>query len=166
MTTYDAQTKTRDPRPAADGPPATTHGRAAYCLVLTLLLGAATALPAAAQFAPEGESIVAGQTVTLNMEGADTLIITHRPGSNISRVEHVPVTEAEYSWTPATAGLVALSTPGGPVQTISVRFDRAPVAGLVILLLAAGILFGGAGFASFRLFGKQPGTTLTDRPDT
>ncbi len=145
---------------------------ASYFSNTTLLLWAcvlllfAAARPAHAQYVAEGEAIVAGEPVTLSLPAADTLVITYRPGSNISEVERVPVAGAAYTWTPHEAGLVALATPDGPVQTVSVRFDRAPVWGLLILFVAGGILFGGAAWASANLFGKQPSETMTDRPDT
>lgn len=125
-----------------------------------------TVQPAAAQYVAEDEVLVAGEPVTLTLPAADTLVITYRPGSNISRVEYVPVTGASYTWTPSEAGLVALATSEGPVQTVSVRFDEVPFAGLFILFAAGAILFGGATFASVKLFGKESPEMLTDRPDT
>ncbi len=132
------------------------------CILLLL----AAARPAQAQYVAEDEAIVAGEPVTLSLPAADTLVITYRPGSNISRVERVPVTDASHTWTPREAGLVALSTPGGALQTVSVRFDSTPVWGLFILVLAGGILFGGATWASVNLFGKASPEMMTDRPDT
>ena len=137
----------------------------ATCFLFALALLAAA--PAAAQYAATEQPVVAGDTLTLTLPAAvDTLTVTYRPGSNIKRVEHVAVSGGRHVWAPREGGLIALSTPGGPSQTVSVRFRRAPIGGLIILILAGGILFGGAAFASIKLFGKQPDTSLTDRPDT
>jgi hypothetical protein len=79
----------------------------------------------------------------------DTLLATYRPSTSIA---HVDTLVGAQQWTPTEAGVVALSTPGGDTQNVSVRFARTPLAGLAVLLVAGLILFGGAGFAFRKLF--------------
>lgn len=119
-----------------------------------------------AQYITTGETLIAGTPVTISVPQADTLFLTYRPGSNIAEIETVLTKEATYEWTPREAGIIALSTPNGPTQTVSVRFRSLSYQGLIVFILAGGILFGGALFASFKLFGKKSSKTLTDRPDT
>lgn len=124
------------------------------------------AQPATGQYVQAGEVLIAGQPVTITAPGADTLVITYRPGSNISQVKRISLTETGYTWTPHTAGITALSTPGGAAQTVSVRFNRLPLPGLIVFIIAGTILFGGAALASVKLFGKGTPEMFTDRPDT
>lgn len=123
-------------------------------------------LPANAQYVKADKVLTARQPVTISVPEADTLIITYRPGSNIAEIQKVAVTDKSYEWTPKEAGLVSLSTPDGPAQTVSVRFSTFPFQGLTVMIIAGGILFGGAVFASVNLFGKTSAEMLTDRPDT
>lgn len=134
-----------------------------FALVLSFLFSVS---PAYAQYADADQVFVAGHPVTLTIPDADSLIITFRPGSNIAETQVVPVTEPNFKWIPREAGIVSLKTPGGPAQTVSVRFNSFPVPGFIVLIIAGGILFGGAAYASFNLFGKTSAGTVTDRPDT
>jgi hypothetical protein len=133
-----------------------------------ILLGIAMicTAPAKAQYVEANEIFTAGQTINVSVTQADTLIITYRPGSNIAEIQTVAVSGNSYQWTPKEAGLVSLSTPGGPVQTVSVSFGGFPAQGLIVLIIAASILFGGALYASVNLFGKTSPGIITDRPDT
>ncbi len=119
-----------------------------------------------AQYIPEEEIIVAGQSVTITVPHSETLSIVYRPGSNISDTVRVPLEDAKYRWTPREAGIVALITPEGPVQTVSVRFEEFPLSGYIILFGAGFILFGGAIYASIKLFGKETPDEIASRPDT
>lgn len=96
--------------------------------------------------------IVAHETVKLSLANAKKLSIIYRPGSNISDTVRVQLNGNTYNWTPREAGIVALKTPEGPKQTVSVRFANTPFGGLVIMFGAAFILFGGAIFSAIKLF--------------
>lgn len=122
--------------------------------------------PAIGQYAQTDEIVTAGRPIKLNISQADTLFVTYRPGTSISETISIPVTGEIYEWTPRKAGIVALSTPGGITQNVSVRFNDFPVSGLIILLGAGIILFGGALLASIKLFGKETPEQVTARPDT
>lgn len=143
-----------------------TPGRSGPVAVVASLLVALSASPAAAQYVPEGEVLTTGEAVTINVPDADRLLITYRPGSNISETDTIAVEGMSYAWTPRSPGIVSISTPGGTTQTVSVRFDGIAASGLVILVVASGILFGGALFSAIKLFGETSPEMLTDRPDT
>lgn len=134
--------------------------------IILVTLGLLCAVPAQAQYVDANEIFTAEQPVNISVPQADTLIITYRPGSNIAETQIAAVSGDTYVWTPKEAGLVSLATPGGPVQTISVSFAGFPVQGFIVLIIAGGILFGGATYASINLFGKASPEDLTDRPDT
>lgn len=119
-----------------------------------------------AQYVQSDKIFVEGETIDIPLSGAESLTVTYRPGSKIAEKETILADNSMVTWKPKTAGIVALSTPDGPVQTVSVRFREYPFSGFVILILAAGILFGGAGFSAYKLFGKTSPDDLANRPDT
>jgi hypothetical protein len=119
-----------------------------------------------AQYVQKNVVFTVGQPITFSGVDADTLIVTYRPGSNISHAEYIPLTNGSYTWIPESAGIISLSTPGGPSQTISVRFETLPLSGLIMLIVAGSILFGGAIAASIRLFGKESPEMVARRTDT
>ncbi len=131
----------------------------------SLLLFAA---PSAAQYVPADVLPTVGEAVAVQLPaGAEALVITSRPGSAIADTTRLTASAGTATWTPEQAGIVEISAPGTPDrQTVSVRFDRAPASGILVLLVAGTILFGGAAFASVKLFGKEPDEVVTDRPDT
>ncbi len=154
--------------------------RAGAILGIVFLAGAAWgAAPARADIAVSPEAPVAGRpaTVVVTADGAPvadaSVEAVYRPGSEVSHTEAVGRTGPDGSlpWTPADAGVVTLrSTPPAPTGTepavetrnLSVRFQGAPPLGVVIMILAGVILYGGV-ILGFRRLGQAP-TGL--RPDT
>lgn len=136
--------------------------------IYSILLLAALPHAAFAQMELSTARPLAGQPVTISLpEGADTLIVTYRPNSAISTQEILPVSAGQAQWTPVQAGIVSLSSPGIGSQNVSVRFSRPPAGGILVLILAGTILFGGAIFAMWHLFlSTAPRTDPTRRPDT
>ncbi len=137
------------------------------------------AAPARADIAVSPEAPVAGRpaTITVTADGSPvagaSVEAVYRPGSEVSHTEAVGRTGTDGSlpWTPADAGVVTLrSTPPAPAGTepapetrnLSVRFQGAPPLGVVIMILAGVILYGGV-ILGFRMLGQAP-TGL--RPDT
>ena len=144
-------------------------GGTALCVGLLALLFVSLVAPRAAraQYVEQDEILVAGQPVTLSLSEADTLMVTYRPGSSISHTEELRAAGGQLEWTPAQAGIAALTTPGGPTQNVSIRFARLPVLGVIVLIVAGGLLFGGIAYASNKLFGREPTSAVVDhRPDT
>lgn len=135
------------------------------CFLIFVFMLVATGI-ASAQYVTNQPVLSVGKPVTIQLPAADTLQITYRPGSNIAVTQKIFVDGTSYKWTPNSAGIVALSVPGKAVQTVSVQFERFPWAGFLVLIIAGGILFGGAIYASVNLFGKTPAENITNRPDT
>ena len=132
----------------------------AFLLSLALLV-LLLARPAAAQYAAEGDDHFVGQPTRITLPAsADTLVVTYRPSTSIARVDRFPARGGAFSWTPTQAGVVALSTPGGQTQNVSVRFRETPAAGLFVLIGAGLVLFGGAAFAFRKLFEEDAAPTV------
>ncbi|MEM1041744.1 MAG: hypothetical protein AAGI91_03860 [Bacteroidota bacterium] len=138
----------------------------ALCLLALLALAA----PAAAQpitLAPEIP--VANQELTLRFAApVDTVFVTYRPNSAVAQRDTIRVGEAQsMRWTPKRAGVVRIGLPDGTSQNVSVRFAATPLAGVLVLLFAGLILFGGATWAMRKLFSEgSPGFDPNDLPDT
>lgn len=123
-------------------------------LVLLFLLLAP--LSAQAQLVGGSDLVLRGEPVTvstLTPEGvADTLTVIYRPNAILARAVHLPTGGAEtVTWTPESAGVVQLVA-GSLRQNVSVRYRRPPLGGIIVLILAGSILFGGATFAFRKLF--------------
>jgi hypothetical protein len=151
-------------------------------LELVVILGGAIACaagPVRADIAISHEAPVTGRpaTVTVTADGSPAsgaaVEAVYRPGSEVSHTEALGRTGPDGSlpWTPTDAGVVTLkatlpAAPGAePVvetRNLSVRFKGAPVFGVVIMVLAGVILYGGV-IRGFRLMGQPP---LGLRPDT
>lgn len=98
---------------------------------------------------------VEGETATIRVTGeADAPVAgaavqaVYRPGSNVERAVEVGTTGADgtVAWTPDGAGLVALTAGEGDAaqsKNLSVRFRGLPLSGLIILLGAGIVLYGG-----------------------
>jgi hypothetical protein len=136
-------------------------------LCLVLLLGRPG--DAVAQYTLAPEDLYVGTPVTITLaQPADTLTVTYRPNSSITSREILPTNGLQtVEWVPQKAGVAALSTPTGGAQNVSVRFQQAPVSGIIVLLLAGLILFGGIIFAFIKLFRNNPeDLDPAVRPDT
>ena len=122
--------------------------------LIPALLGVLLVHPAAAQYQFSTEELYATQEVTVTVPTpSDTLIVTYRPNSSIPIEERIPTNaQGSAAWTPRYPGVVALSTPGGPTQNVSVRFLTTPWNGVAVLTLAGLILFGGIIFSFRKLF--------------
>lgn len=130
---------------------------------LTLLVAAALACPALAQiqFAPQPiepgqeapEAPIKGQPILITLdEPAESVQVVWRPNSAIPDTVQLNPEGTSFLWTPTKAGVATVVTPNGS-QNISVRYDSFPGSGLLVLVLAGAILFGGAGFAMGKLLG-------------
>ena len=121
------------------------------CVVMVSL-----AVPSAtAQILTAPEPPVSGRpmTVTVELDGAPLagarVVAVYRPGSRVAESEEIGVTpeSGTLEWTPRAAGLVRLRAekPEGVVvaRDVGVRFARAPLVGLFVLVAAGVILLGG-----------------------
>ncbi len=124
-----------------------------------------------AQIQLSTEEPIAGEAVTIQLESpASKLIVAYRPNSSVVRRDTLIMKEptTTFEWTPATAGVVALSTPAAS-RNVSVRFRGFSWSGLLVMLLAGLILFGGVIFAFRVLFSDRQEDIDIDpavRPDT
>lgn len=135
-----------------------------------MLLAVLAAPTAWAQISVSPEAPVRNQPVTVTLDApADELLVTYRPNSGISVSETVPVSGTAATWTPSRAGVVALATADGATRNVSVRFDETPISGLLILIVAGLVLFGGAALAMRALLSGPAATTeetMEHWPDT
>lgn len=137
--------------------------------ILTALL-ALLALPAAAQpITVIPEKPIVGQEATLQLGApVDTVFVTYRPNSAVARRDTIRLGGFDsVKWTPAQAGVVQIRLADGTAQNVSVRFAQTPLLGVLILLGAGLILFGGAIFAMRKLLsGDAPRLMPEELPDT
>ncbi len=110
-------------------------------LCLTVLAASASAQDVVSV---EPEAPTRGEPVTVTFSApADTVAVTYRPGAVTAHTETFTPGTATFEFTPERAGVVSV-TGGGAAQSLSVRFQGAPVSGIVVMILAGLILFGGA----------------------
>ncbi|GAB5536574.1 MAG: hypothetical protein Rubg2KO_28230 [Rubricoccaceae bacterium] len=128
---------------------------------LLLFAAAALSLPATAQiqFEPQPmepnaeapDAPVQGHPVRIILdEPTESVQVVWRPNSAIPDTVSLDPEGTSFLWTPTRAGVATVITDGG-TQNVSVRYDEFPGSGILVLVLAAGILFGGAGFAMGKL---------------
>ncbi|MCB0581293.1 MAG: hypothetical protein KDD10_18525 [Phaeodactylibacter sp.] len=120
-------------------------------LVLTIIF-----LPwlAPAQIELSDEQPTQGEAVTINLEKPESmLVVTYRPNSSVARRDTLRAAQpaAAFQWTPRKAGVVSLSTASAS-RNVSVRFQGLSASGLLVMIVAGTLLFGGAAFAFRVLF--------------
>lgn len=92
--------------------------------------------------------------------GGVPVVARYRPGSRVESADTLGATDpaGALEWTPRDAGLVTLATAGGDGPSISsnlsVRYRGVPLPGLIIMILAGVILYGGV-IRGFRAL-KEP----------
>ncbi|MEO1435568.1 MAG: hypothetical protein AAFV80_08545 [Bacteroidota bacterium] len=127
-----------------------------WIILLALCLKAFGA-QASIELSDEIQSV--GQEVTITCsEAVDSLAVAYRPGSAIVEtvflVNNPPATT--FKWVPEQAGVVALSYTVGSgssvSKNVSVRYAGLSYSGILVMLAAGTILFGGATVAFRTLF--------------
>lgn len=120
-------------------------------LVLTIIF-----LPwlAPAQIGLSDEQPTQGEAVTITLEKPESmLVVTYRPNSSVARRDTIwsepPATE--FLWKPLQAGVASLSTPTAS-RNVSVRFQGLSASGILVMIVAGTLLFGGVAFAFRVLF--------------
>ena len=101
---------------------------------------------------------VAGKATTIvTPPTADKVEVVYSPSSGVESKATIEVKKLSKPregkpyltvWKPDRPGVVALSA-GGQTANVSIRFDGIPLGGVVIMILAGLVLFGGA-FVSMR----------------
>ena len=110
-----------------------------------------------------------GEPVTVTFSApADSVVVIYRPGAVTAHTETFAPGSAVFEFVPERAGVVSVAAPGGAAQSLSVRFRGAPLSGVVVMVLAGLILFGGAALALRALLadGHRIEVDPALRPDT
>ena len=106
---------------------------------------------------------IVGRTETVTVEGAATdvdlrLWVIYSPNSETSTEAEIGVvpTAGKVAWTPSRSGIATVSVRGddGVVvasENVAILFARTPVAGVMVMLFAGVLLFGGAGYSLRRV---------------
>ncbi len=148
-------------------------------IVSVLFLGWFAATPAWAGFSFTEKNPTVGKETTvkitnkkkLPIQGA-RLIATYYPNSKLKREELVKGmtdTGGLLKWKPSSPGIVKLAAqlPNGKDKegkakyktvsstSIGVKFAGMPLSGLLVFLVAGGLLFGGMLFGFYRAFGSE-----------
>ncbi len=91
--------------------------------------------------------VTVGEATEIHVsESVDEIRIVSHPEAVVKKSETVFLPEAGATmvqWVPNYAGVVSIEA-GGAKKAVSVRYRGIPIAGLIVCLIAAGILFGGA----------------------
>ncbi|MCB0566798.1 MAG: hypothetical protein H6573_32265 [Lewinellaceae bacterium] len=143
--------------------------------ILNFLLAAALLLsvgiPVSAQIiVPDNLVVRQMATITIDTGKLDTIVVTYRPNSSIVRSEILLPQGGRntFLWTPQKVGIVRLSSKTSGTRNVSVQFEKASYSGILVMALAAVILFGGAAFSFKTLLEKEEGKEVISRkhPDT
>ena len=124
-------------------------------------------LSASAQITPSTDAPVVGRPMMLTFDApVDTLKVTYRPNSVAAFTDEIVLGGAtETEFTPAHPGIIQVAA-GDEKKSLSVRFVSPPISGILVMLLAGIVLFGGAALSMRMLLGSADPDDLTFRPDT
>ncbi|MCZ7583031.1 MAG: hypothetical protein M5R36_06680 [Deltaproteobacteria bacterium] len=109
------------------------------------------------------------ENAVVRIDGADTadleLRVTYRPNSQTAETVTVGAFSAAgtVAWTPQYAGITQLdAVPAAPdakpvaTKNVATRFDGFPLRGMIVMLLAGVILFGGMAWSIYVVYTKSP----------
>ena len=133
-------------------------------LPLLLLLAAPLAAQDVVSITPEQPTRGEPVTVTFS-EPVDSVTVTYRPGAITAHTETFAPGAASFEFTPTRAGVVSVAA-GDAAQSLSVRFRGAPISGIIVMVLAGLVLFGGAAVSLRALLADGHEIDPTMRPDT
>jgi len=128
--------------------------------VFTAIALVVMAAPCSAiELAFEDDFPIVGRTETVTVEGAGTgvdlsLWVVYSPNSETSAEEEIGLVPAtgEVEWSPSRSGIATVSVRGddGTViasENVAIIFAETPTAGVIVMIIAGLLLFGGAGFS-------------------
>lgn len=107
----------------------------------------------------EDDFPIVGRTETVTAQGATNdvdlrLWVVYSPNSETSTEEEIGVvpTTGMVAWTPSRSGIATVSVRGddGAVvasENVAILFAKTPTAGVMVMIFAGLLLFGGAGFS-------------------
>ena len=127
-------------------------------MVFTAVLLVAMVAPCSAvELVFEDDFPIVGRSETVTVKGAATdvsllLWVIYSPNSETSTEEEIGVvpTTGKVTWTPSRSGIATVSVrsdDGGAVasENVAILFSKTPMAGLMVMIFAGILLFGGAG---------------------
>lgn len=88
------------------------------------------------------------------------LAVTYRPNSAVAHTEPLGQTDeaGTVAWRPPSAGIATLTASAGErspaALNVAVRFRGVPVGGILVMLMAGFVLFGGNCYSFAKTFGK------------
>ncbi|MDX1667741.1 MAG: hypothetical protein R3350_10940 [Saprospiraceae bacterium] len=112
---------------------------------------------ATGQIALSDEDPVAGEEVYLELPKPDSqVVLVYRPNSSLASTDTLVADSlrVRFAWRPTEAGVYTIRA-GGQSRNVSVRFSGLSTSGILVMLIAGGILFGGVIFAFRILFRKE-----------
>ena len=133
---------------------------------LPLVLAASVAAQDIVSVEPDAPT--RGQPVRVTFsQPVDSVTVTYRPGAVTATTATFAPRAATFEFVPERAGVVSVAS-GGASQSLSVRYIGVPLGGLVVMILAGLILFGGAALSMRALLsdGDRIEIDPTLRPDT
>ena len=136
------------------------------CLLLLLAVAASASAQDIVSVTPDAPTRGEPVTVTFS-QPVDSVRVTYRPGAVTAHAEVFTPGAAAFTFTPERAGIVSVAS-GGASRSLSVRYIGVPIAGLIVMVFAGLVLFGGAGLALRALLadGHRIETDPTLFPDT
>lgn len=136
-------------------------------LLTTLLCFAYLLGKAQIEISPKSPSVGEEVTITLS-EMSDKIMIIYRPNSQVQIFDSIETgNSSKVSWTPKNPGVVSIKSNAHSVN-VSVKYASISWSGLVVMVLAFLILFGGVAYSFAVLFRKEENmddldsTLLTD----
>ena len=135
---------------------------------LLALALAATGASAQSIVSVEPTAPTRGVPVTVTFDRpVDSVRVVYRPSAVTADTVVFTPGAASFTFSPERAGIVSVGS-GDAAQSLSVRYVGVPIGGLVVMVLAGLILFGGATIALRALLadGHRIEVDPTLRPDT
>ncbi len=137
-------------------------------LLLSALLAVAAGASAQDVVSVTPDAPTRGEPVTVTFSApVDTVKVTYRPGAVTAFTETFTPGSDVFEFTPERAGVVSVAA-GGTSKSLSVRFVGVPLGGLIVMILAGLILFGGAAISLRALLSDGHALEMDPamRPDT
>ncbi len=130
-----------------------------YVVLATAVLLTMAATCPAVDLVFEDDFPIVGRPETVTVDGAAAdvdlrLWVVYSPNSETSTEEEIGVIPAAgmIAWRPSRSGIATLSVRGGDggvvaSENVAILLDRIPAAGVMVMLFAGVLLFGGAGYS-------------------
>jgi len=123
---------------------------------LSVLMGAPSVAPTQSIRVADKFPTVGQKTVITLGVPADSITVIYQPDAPVARKVTLQTQgRLQVDWTPAKAGVVSIRA-GSASKDVSVKFNGTPVGGVLMLLLAGLVLFGGIALCMALVFKAGP----------